>query len=535
MKEKFTHWNVLFIEYLKRDFKKILVWILGLGAFSGGYVPAFVEIGKGQGLIALYETMRNPAMIAMVGPTPIKEAADYTLGAMYSHMMLLFCSVFAMIIAGLHIIVHTRKEEENGLTEFVCAYRVGRHANALALFVELLLIHVVLAIFIGGMMTAFGAESVTAAPAFLFGAMIGIAGIMGGAMAFLTAQLFPSATGANGAFLSIVGFLYILRAGTDISNLDWSMFNPMGWLYLTYPFTENNGRLFGFCLLFALVLLCISFLLEGKRDMGDGFLPEKSGRKRSRKSVLSVPGLFLELNKVVILGWICAFLCLGAAYGSIYGDMQTFLEGNDLIRMMFTTEGTSIENSFTSVIMNIMAGLVSILPIVIVNRLFAEETSGHLAQLYATRVSRGNLYRNTLILAAVCGAIGLLASGAGLGGAAIASMKEGSIELVPILESAMNYFPSVFFVTGLAGLFLGWFPKGGKALYIYVGFSMMLNYFNGILNLPEWFEKTAIFSWIPRMPVEEFDGRIFAVMTGIGVILMVIGYLGYQKRDFMER
>lgn len=47
--------------------------------FSGGFVPAFEELTSGQGLAGLYETLQNPAMIAMVGPTPASNAAEYTL------------------------------------------------------------------------------------------------------------------------------------------------------------------------------------------------------------------------------------------------------------------------------------------------------------------------------------------------------------------------------------------------------------------------------------------------------------------------
>ena len=85
MKEKFARWDTLFVQYLKRDWKKMIVWVLGLGLFSAAFVPAFEEITKGQGLLGMYETLQNPAMTSMVGPTPIETAANYTLGALYAH------------------------------------------------------------------------------------------------------------------------------------------------------------------------------------------------------------------------------------------------------------------------------------------------------------------------------------------------------------------------------------------------------------------------------------------------------------------
>src|SRR5690625_4760832 len=145
MKEKFARWHILFLQYLKRDWKKIIIWVLGIGLFSAGFIPAFKELAKGDGLAGMYETMQNPAMISMVGPSPADSAADYTLGAMYAHEMLLFCGLFTMIVSLLHVVGHTRKEEDLGLTELVRSFQIGRQANSLATMAETVLINVLLA------------------------------------------------------------------------------------------------------------------------------------------------------------------------------------------------------------------------------------------------------------------------------------------------------------------------------------------------------------------------------------------------------
>src|SRR5699024_4759856 len=119
MKEKFACWYTLLLKYVKRDTGKIGIWIVVIGLLYAAYVHAFQEIAKGNGLQGMFVTLQNPAMTSMVGSTPIESAADYTLGAMYAHEMLLFCGLFAMVVAALHVISHTRKEEELGLTELV--------------------------------------------------------------------------------------------------------------------------------------------------------------------------------------------------------------------------------------------------------------------------------------------------------------------------------------------------------------------------------------------------------------------------------
>src|SRR5699024_8371424 len=173
MQEKFARWDTLFLHYTKRDWKKIIIWIIGLGLFSGGFVPAFQEIAKGQGLAGMFETLQNPAMISMVGPTPAESAIQYSLGAMYAHEMLLFCCLFAFIISALHVIGHTRKEEELGLTELIRSFQIGRQANSLATLVETIAINLLLALFIACLMISFSAPTITVEGAFLFGASIG--------------------------------------------------------------------------------------------------------------------------------------------------------------------------------------------------------------------------------------------------------------------------------------------------------------------------------------------------------------------------
>ncbi len=535
MKEKFARWGTLFVQYLKRDWKKTLIWIIGLGLFSGGFVSAFEEIGKGQGLIGMYETLKNPAMISMVGPTPVKIAAEYTLGAMYAHEMLLFCGLFAMIIAALHVVSHTRKEEEHGLTELVRSFQVGRQANSFAVITEIAVINILLALFIGGTMISFGADTITAAGAFLFGASVGMAGILGAVIALVMAQIMPASSGATGSSLAIIGLLYIIRAGTDVSKVDLSILNPMGWTYLTFPFTENNWIPLILAVAFSVIAVVFAFVLEGGRDMGAGYLPERGGRATAKKSLLSVPGLFIKLNKGVIISWSIAFVIMGAAYGSIYGDMQTFLGSNEMMSQMFTVSGVSIEESFTGTIMMVMICLVSILPIAIVNKLFSEEVRLHLSQLYSTKVTRAQFYWTSVILASVTGVVGILLASAGLGGSAISAMGDSSsMNMGDFLAAGYNFLPAVLFLTGLAALALGWAPRLGKVIYAYLGYSFALNYFGGILDLPEWFSKTAVQSWIPRLPMDKFDGVTFITMTAISIALMVFGYFGYLKRDMVE-
>jgi len=536
MKEKIARWEILFFQYLKRDWKKIIIWILGVGLFAAAYVPAFVEISKGEGALGMFEVMKNPAMIGMVGPTPVEAGSEYTVGAMYAHMMLLFCALLAMGVSMLHVAGHTRGEEEEGLTELIRSFQIGRQANSFAVTVETIVINVVLALFIGGVMISFGADTITTEGAFLFGTSIGAAGLMGIAIALFFSQIMPTSAGAKGASLGLMGLMYIVRAGTDVSNVDLSMLNPLGWTYLTYPFTENNGLPLLYAFLFSSAVVLIAYTLEGSRDMGAGYLPRLSGRGNAKKSLLSVHGLLFRINRGLIISWFVAFILMGAAYGSIYGDMQAFIESNELISQMFLHSEVTLEESFTGTIMMVLIALVSILPIAVVNKLYASENDLHLSQLYSTKVTRARFYWTNMGLATAVGILGIFVAAGGLGGTAISVMGENSsMGLTDFLAAGFNFLPSVLFFIGLSALALGWVPKLRKVVYIYLIYAFLLNYFEGILDLPEWFLNTAVQSWIPRMPMESFEMIPFLVITVISVGFIVIGSIGYQRRDLDER
>src|SRR5699024_827640 len=159
----------------------------------------------------------------------------------------------------------------------------------------------------------------------------------------------------------------------------------------------------------------------------------------------------------------------------------------------------------------------------------------HLSQIFSTQVSRGQLYWTSIGLSIFGSAIGVLLAAASLGGVAISVMGDSEgMKLVDFFAAGFNLFPSVLFFIGLAALALGWAPKLGKLVYVYLTFSFLLNYFSGLIDLPKWFINTAIQSWIPQIPMESFDGFVFLTITVISIILIAIGFWGYAQRDMNE-
>lgn len=261
-------------------------------------------------------------------------------------------------------------------------------------------------------------------------------------------------------------------------------------------------------------------------------MQERTGNTCAKQALLSVHGLLLHMNKGPIISWLIAFIVMGAAYGSIYGEMETFIKSNEFIEQMFHFASYAVEIAFTSTLMMVMIGLVAILPIVIVNKLYGEEKHGHFSQMFATKVSRKTWYWTTIVIAVCAGLIGVFFAAGSLGCFAVLSMEQdASIKWIDFMKAGYNLFPSVLFFTGLAALLLGWAPRFGKVVYVYVIYAFFLSYFENLLDIPNWMFKTAIQSWLPKMPMESFEFGPFLLMLLVSLALLWLGSIGYDKRD----
>ncbi|MCF1684026.1 hypothetical protein LQF67_00315 [Tetragenococcus halophilus] len=107
------------------------------------------------------------------------------------------------------------------------------------------------------------------------------------------------------------------------------------------------------------------------------------------------------------------------------------------------------------------------------------------------------------------------------------------MNLADFLASGFNFLPATLFYTGFASLLLGWFPKWGKAVYIYLGYSFVLSYFGNIVDLPDWFFNTSVENWLAHLPTDSFNLNAFLTISFISLLLMFLGFLGYKRRDLV--
>jgi ABC-2 type transport system permease protein len=279
---------------LRRDRLRIPIWLLALSFLTIITASAFTDLYKSaQERQAIAETMRNPAMTAMIGPGYGLD--DYTAGPMMAHQMLLFTAIVVAIMSILLVARHTRADEEEGRIELIRSLPVGKLSNASATVLVLFSINVLLALFIGFGLYSLQIESMDLEGSLLYGAALGATGIFFTAVTLLFAQLSENARGTIGLSFTVLVAAYLLRAIGDVSNEILSWFSPLGWIIGTKVYVNNLWWPIILTVGTSFVLVFVALYLNTIRDLDSGFLPAKPGRKHASRFLQSPFGLAFRL------------------------------------------------------------------------------------------------------------------------------------------------------------------------------------------------------------------------------------------------
>lgn len=525
-----NHFSRLAIFILRRDRIRIPIWIFAITAITIVVPPAFQEMYQTQqDRQAMAVTMENPAMVAMVGPGYGVE--NYTVGAMQANMMTLFMAITAGIMNIFLVARHTRKDEENGRIEMIRSLPVGRLSNLVAVLSVSLLVNLALALFNGIGLYALGIDSMGFHGSMLFGAILGITGFLFAAVTAFFCQLSGSNRGAQGYAFAFMGLSYLVRAGGDLGNESLSLISPLGLILRTRVYIDNIWYPLYVLLAASAVFILAALYLNAKRDLGEGLLPARPGRKSASIFLQGSMGLAVRLLSMTLLAWLAGVFIISAAYGSVLGDLESFLENNEMLKQAFTgTSEYTLTEQFMTLLMSIMSMLGCIPVLMAILKIRSEEKKNYLEHLMARAVPRWKILSDYLLIAFITSLLVQLLSALGLWGAG-AVVMEVPVSFLNLLKSAGVYLPAMWLMIGVVILFIGIYPKAAGAVWIYLSYSFLTVYLGQILKFPEWMSRITPFGNIPQIPVEEFTMTPLVVLTVAAAILTIVGYFGFRTRD----
>lgn len=530
-------WNQLYSKtgtmtrfLLRRDRIRIPIWLITLSFITVITATAFTGLYQTeQERQAIAETMKNPAMTAMVGPGYGLD--HYTEGPMMAHQMLLFTAIVVAIMSILLVTRHTRADEEEGRIELIRSLPVGRLSTLSATIIVLVAMNILLAVIIGLGLYSLQIASMNLEGSLLYGAVLGATGIFFSAVTALFAQLSSNARGTIGLSFAVLGISYLIRAIGDVSNETISWFSPLGWGLKTEVYVNNYWWPVGLTILFSIVIFILAYYLNTIRDLDAGFIPAKPGRKHATRLMQSPIGLAFRIQRTGIITWAIGMFILGVSYGSVFGDLESFFSNNEMISQMLTpVEGLTLTEQFVSMLMSVISMICTIPALMFLLKLKGEEKRNRTEHLLSRAVSRNSLLGSYLLLSILLGFVMLFLAILGLWAAA-ASVMEDPIAFSLLFKAAMAYLPAIWVITGLSAFMMGVKPQFSGFSWLYLGYSFFVVYLGTMLQFPEWMGNLSPFGHVPQLPVEEMNYVSISVLTSIAVVLIAIGFIGYRQRD----
>ncbi|QCR33714.1 ABC transporter permease [Lysinibacillus sp. SGAir0095] len=514
---------------LRRDRFRIPVWLIGIGFFTFIVPVAFTELyGTQAQRDIMAQTMKNPAMIAMVGT---HDLTHYTLGVMTAHQMLLMTAVVVALMSILLVTRHTREEEENGRIELIRSLPVGRLSSLNAALFVYTGVHILLALLIGFGLYALNLESMDLEGSVLYGVALGATGIFFAGVTAFFAQLCESSRGTIGFSIAILLISYIVRGIGDVSNPALSWFSPLGWLSKAEVYGSNNWWPIGLMIGISLILFFLASYLNASRDLESGLLPSKPGRKHASALLQSPIGLGLRLQRTGIISWAVGMFLIGVSYGSVLGDLDSFFEGNDLMKQMLSSSKShTFTEQFMSMIMMISAIIASIPAVMSMNKLYGEEKKGRIEHLLVRAISRTKLLGSYLVISIINGFVMLSVASIGMWFASLAVL-DVSLSFRKVYGMGLVYYPALLVMISVAVLFIGYLPRFTSFIWLYVFYTFIVLYMGGLFQLDDWFGNLSPFGHIPQLPIEKLTWAPMITLVGIAVIISAIGIIGYKRRD----
>ncbi|MEK3906724.1 ABC transporter permease [Oceanobacillus sp. FSL W7-1309] len=528
LQNRFANTGKLVRFILRQNRIRIVFWIIGLVLFTISMPLSFNNLYETQqDRDAIGETMENPVMTAMLGTGDLD---NYTTGVMTAHQMLLITATIVGLMAIILVTRHTRTDEEKGRLEIIRSLPSGSLSYLNASLIVASGTFIVLALCVGFGLNMLEIESMNMEGSLLYGAVLGGTGFIFTGVAAISAQLSKSSKGTISLSVSILLLAYLFRAITDISYGLLTWFSPLGWVSKAEVYSTNNWSPIILMLGISLLLYLIANYLNSIRDLEQGFIASKPGKRSASRFLQEPIGLAFRLQRTGFILWTIGLYVLGASYGSIFGDLESFIGDSALLQHM---DATSITEQFISTLMIIFALIATIPPIMTMNKLRAEEKGGHIEHLIGNVDSRAKLIGSYLILAVVNSFVMISFSAFGLWSTATLVI-EGGIELGLIYNAALVFYPATLVMIGIAALLNGFLPKLTSLIWFFLVYSLFVSYFGDIVQLPNWTRELSPFYHIPQLPVEEATFKPLFLLSFIALMLIIISFFGYRKRDLIN-
>ncbi|TCC66539.1 multidrug ABC transporter permease [Kribbella pittospori] len=512
------------------DLRNIAPWVMLISALSASSVLAYAWIFPDPADRASLATALggNPALSLIFGPARDLTTSDGFNAWRAGQLGAFFAGLMSILI----VVRNSRADEDSGQAELIASGVLARQSRlAVAVFmaaiasVALGVVCFLLTIACGGGITA----------TLILSATFTASGLMFAGLAAVTAQLGSDARTASSLAIAILGICYVVRGYIDTSGAsDWATWlTPLGWLEKTGPATDNNPWPLLLCLALAVVLVAAAFVLQGRRDFGQGLIASRPGPAEAG-IVGTVWGLAFRLNRGSLIAWLIAFAGLGLVFGNLATSIGDIVADNPAMAGIIASGATSTDEltfAFLVTILQIIAIIAAVMGVQVILRIYAEEIDYRVEPLLAGSLRRHTYLASNVLVALAGSAVALLVAGVGLG--LVASARDDAVAVGDVVRQALVTIPAVWVLIGLAVATVGAAPTRRLVAWLGIVATFGLTILGPTFNLPDWALDISPLRHVPNVTAASPDWTGLAWLCGIAVLFTTIGFVGYRRRDIV--
>ncbi|GAA1436985.1 anibiotic ABC transporter efflux pump [Nocardiopsis tropica] len=514
---------------LLRDRVRIGVWTAAVVGTVAATVPAldgmFATDAQRQARAALMDT---PTGIVFGGPGYGLD--DYQLGPMVVNELTMSVLIALAVMNILHVVRHTRAEEESGRAELLRAGVLGSGAQTTAALATAAGVNALIGALVTAVLLAGGLEPADSAA---FGAGLALAGVSFAAVAAVTSQVVEHGRSASGLAFAAVGVLFLFRVAGDMaeqggSTLSW--LSPFAWVQQTRMYDDLRWWPLGLYPVLVAALFAAAFALAGRRDLGSGLVAARPGPTGAGRLLGGTFALHLHQQRGAVLAWTAAAFLFSFAFGTLATEVDGMLAENPDLAAVLGDAADDVTAGFLGMMVSYVLMAASAYAVVSVMRTRAEESSGRAELTLSTAVGRVRWFGTALLVSVLSSALIVVAGGFGMGLGASAATEDPSWTGT-LTGAALAQLPTALMFVALTALLVGAAPRLAPLAWAWLAYGVLVSVFGGLLDLDDRVMGLSAFEMMPRLPVEEFDP--VPVSTALGAVLAVgaLALAGFRRRD----
>ncbi|MCL2361489.1 MAG: hypothetical protein FWC73_06730 [Defluviitaleaceae bacterium] len=518
--------------FIRRERVVFGIWLVVLLVLAWAVALVFENQMTFEELQALLILRTNPAQVALQGPI-YSVGGVLQPGPMFAAEMHLFTMVAIAIMNIFMINRLTRSDEEKGRYEVIRSLPIGRIAGLNAAIITAFLANSVVAFGHGLLLGAIGITGIDFAGAFAYGVSLGVIGYFFGVLTALFAQLFPSSRGTTGYAFGFLIIAFMIRAVGDPTSEALAMASPFGLLMRAQVFVGNYWWPVLIIIGLSLGICVLAYVLDSRRDMDQGYIPQRQGPAEASPSMLSPLGFTWRLARSAFTAWAVGMLALGAALGSLMGEAESFAADNEIfVAMMPASPDFTITQLFV-MLLNVLLAIVCIAPVISLCLKQYSEERGHRAEyVLGTAVSRTKYMLSYVAVGFGASLVMPFATAFGLWLVGAFTMAE-PIAFGTMLWAIMVYVPALWVILGLCFFIIGVAPKLIAICWGYFGYAFIVGFFGDLLSLPSWAMRISPIGFVPMVPLDEVRVLTMMGLVAAAVVLTALGIFFYRERDLV--